>query len=63
MLSKIKPYGFSLFARRYGDEKLLDCLELNEKDGVVYHRKGIIGDYDDFTDAEELVLFILYGRK
>ncbi len=63
MLSRIKPYGFSLFARRYGEKKLLNCLERNEKDGVVYHRKGIIGDYDDFTDAEELVLFILYGRK
>ena len=63
MLSKIKPYGFSLFAHRYGDEKLLDCLERNEKYGVVYHREGITGDYDDFTDAEELVSFILNGRK
>ena len=43
--------------------KLLDCLERNEKYGVVYHREGIIGDYDDFTDAEELVSFILNGRK
>ena len=52
MLSRIKPYGFSLFARRYGEKKLLNCLERNEKDGVV-----------DFTDAEELVSFILNGRK
>ena len=41
----------------------MNCLERNEKDGVVYHREGITGDYDDFTDAEELVSFILNGRK
>lgn len=31
LLSKIKPYGFTLFAKRYGEETLLDCLERNEK--------------------------------
>lgn len=31
MLSKIKPYAFTLFAKRYGAEQLLDCLERNEK--------------------------------
>lgn len=30
LLSKIKPYGFTLFIKRYGIEKLLDCLEENE---------------------------------
>lgn len=42
------------FARRYGMEELLDCLERNEKAGIVYHREGIMGDYDDFEDEEEL---------
>ena len=63
LLSKIKPYGFSLFAKRYGEEALLDCLERNEKNGVVYHRQGIVGDYDEFDDVEELIRFIKEGKR
>ena len=63
LLGKIKPYGFTLFVKRYGIEKLLDCLEANEKRGVVYHREGIIGDYDDFDDVEKLIEFIKTGSK
>ena len=40
---------------------LLDCLERNEKKGVVYHRDGINGDYDDFDNVEELISFIKSG--
>ena len=29
--AKYKPYTFTLFAKKYGEEKLLDCLERNEK--------------------------------
>ena len=36
----------------------LDCLERNEKNGIVYHRQGIVGDYDAFEDVEKLILFI-----
>lgn len=61
MLAKIKPYGFSLFAARYGEAALLDCLTRNERNGVVYHRSGVVGDYDGFTDAEFLVRFIKTG--
>ena len=61
LLSKIKPYGFTLLAKRYGEDVLLNCLERNEKNGVVYHREGIVGDYDDFDDAEKLIGFILLG--
>ena len=63
LLAKIKPYGFTLFAKRYGEEALLDCLERNEKQGIVYHRKGINGDYDDFDDVEKLIDFIKTGKK
>ena len=63
LLSKIKPYGFTLFAKRYGEEALLDCLERNERAGVIYHREGIRGDYDDFDDAEELIRFIRTGSR
>ena len=61
LLAKNKAYGFTLFAKRYGMEELLDCLERNEKQGVVYHREGIVGDYDEFDDAEELISFIKTG--
>lgn len=45
----------NLFIKKYGIEEFLDCLEKNEKNGVVYHRKGINGDYDDFDDVEKLI--------
>ncbi len=60
---KIKPRGFNEYVRRYGLEALLDRLETNEKAGVVYHREGIIGDYDDFEDIESLIAFIHTGRR
>ena len=63
LLAKIKPYGFTEFIKRYGEEELLDCLERNEKAGIVYHREGIIGDYDSFDDVEQLITFIRTGRK
>lgn len=63
LLTKIKPYAFTLFAKRYGRERLLDCLERNEQAGVVYHREGINGDYDDFEDVEALITFILTGTR
>lgn len=61
--NKIKPLAFTEFARRYGGEALLDCLEANENAGVVYHREGILGDYDDFDDVEELIRFIRTGKR
>lgn len=62
LLSKIKPYGFTVFAKRYGVEALLDCLERNEKKGILYHRQGILGGYDDFDDVEALIAFIQTGE-
>ena len=62
LLSKIKPYGFTQFAKRHGVENLLYCLEQNEKNGILYHRKGINGDYDNFDDVETLIDFIKTGK-
>lgn len=62
ILSKNKPRAFTEFARRFGEERLLDCLESNEAAGIVYHRDGITGDYDDFDDLDELIAFIEHGR-
>ncbi|HIZ45405.1 MAG TPA: DUF3795 domain-containing protein [Candidatus Olsenella pullistercoris] len=61
ILAKLKPYAFTEFARRFGEEHLLDCLERNEAAGTVYHREGIVGDYDDFGDLEGLIAFIEAG--
>ena len=63
LLEKIKPYTFTLFVKKYGKEKLLNCLENNEKNGVIYHREGINGDYDDFDDVEKLIEFIKTGKR
>lgn len=63
LLTKIKPQAFNLFIKRYGEEQLLDCLEANEKAGIVYHREGINGDYDDFDDVEKLIAFIKTGCR
>lgn len=63
LLAKIKPYAFTLFMKRYGKEHLMDCLEANEKKGVVYHREGILGDYDEFDDVEKLIAFIQTGVR
>ena len=63
LLRKIKPYAFTEFARRFGEKHLLDCLERNEKNGVVYHRAGVQGDYDDFDDVEALISFIETGHR
>lgn len=63
LLNKIKPYAFTLFIKRYGEQKLLDCLKMNEKNGIIYHRDGINGDYDDFDDVEKLINFIKTGKR
>lgn len=60
---KIKPLAFAEFARRYGEECFLDCLERNEKKGIVYHREGINEDYDEFDDVEELIQFIKMWKR
>ena len=63
LLGKIKPFGFTEYIRRYGTEALLACLARNEKNGVVYHREGIRGDYDEFDEVEALIAFIQTGKR
>lgn len=58
----MKPYVFTEFVKRYGEEYLLDCLDRNAQNGIVYHREGIIGNYDDFDDADKLIDFIKTGE-
>ena len=61
--NKIKALAFTEYARRFGTETLLDRLEANEKAGIVYHREGIMGDYDNFDDLEALIRFIDTGKR
>ena len=63
LLAKSKPYGFSRFAKEYGIQALLDCLERNEGQGVVYHREGIWGDYDQLDTLEELFRLLKTGQR
>ena len=63
LLAKSKPRGFSLFVRRYGMQALLDRLERNEQAGVVYHRTGVVGDYDGFDSEEALIAFFVGAGK
>lgn len=58
MLAKTKPQSFTFFAREYGAEELLYRLEDNEKAGMIYHRQGLQGDYDDFETPEQLFEFL-----
>lgn len=60
---KIKPKAFTEFIRRYSIDELLDYLERNEKNGIIYHKEGIMGDYDYFDDIEKLIEFIKTGKK
>ena len=36
----------------------MQLLNQNEKNGVIYHREGLIGDYDNFDDLENLIEFM-----
>ncbi len=63
ILGKIKPRVFTAYARKYGEEHLTERLSENEKNGTVYHRNGLEGDYDGFQTEKELFDFIESGRR
>ena len=46
------------------DDKSNESIRIaeNEKRGIVYHREGINGDYDNFDDVEKLLEFIKTGE-
>lgn len=64
MLDKPRVRAFARFIAQYGEAKFMDCLERNENAGIVYHYKNqLTGDYDKFQAEEEIINFILNGRK
>lgn len=60
-IDKIKLRAFVQCIKEDGIQKFIGYLEQNEKDGIVYHKSGIIGDYDLSNETE--VLHLLRGTK
>ena len=53
---KIKMRAFIQCIKEDGIQKFISYLERNEKDGIVYHRSGVMGDYDLLNEKEVLSL-------
>lgn len=53
---KIKMRAFVRRIKEDGIQKFISCLEQNEKDEIVYHRSGVIGDYDLSNENDVLQL-------
>ena len=59
MHDKVRVFAFAEFIKQDGEKKMMDCLERNEKQGVVYHYPGqITGDYDKYKTVEEIVAML-----
>ena len=54
---KVKMRAFVQCIREDGIEKIIGYLTSNKDNGIVYHREGILGDYD--LKSEEDVLALL----
>ncbi|MBN2243002.1 MAG: hypothetical protein JW793_09960 [Acidobacteria bacterium] len=56
--------AFGGFIKQYGAEFLLECLEKNERNGMMYHYPGTLtGDYDMPNTEDEIIDMILTGIK
>jgi len=63
MHDKVRVKAFVEFIKLNGEEKMMDCLDRNEKDGIVYHYPGKYeGDYDKCKTVDE-VIEMLEGAK
>jgi len=61
MHDKTRVLAFAKYIKQNGEEKMMHCLELNEKAGIAYHYEGqLVGDYDKCTTVDE-VISILEG--
>lgn len=64
MLDQKRIRAFARFAKEYGAENLLDCLERNERSGMVYHNPGELkGDYDKPDTEEKIMELLLFGKE
>ena len=63
MHDKIRVFAFAEFIRQNGEDKMMDCLERNEKSGIVYHYPGQLdGDYEKCKTVDE-VMKMLEGAE
>ena len=63
MLDNVRIRAFAGFVKRFGVERILDCLERNEKAGIVYHYPGKLnGDYDKHGTEERIIAMIRDGK-
>jgi hypothetical protein len=53
---KVKIRAFIACIKEDGLERFTEYIERNERRGIVYHRAGILGDYDLETEADVLKL-------
>ena len=59
MLQNMRIRAFARFIQKYGVQRLIDVLESNERQGVVYHHPGgLVGDYDQFESEEALLAYL-----
>ncbi|MFY9303320.1 MAG: DUF3795 domain-containing protein [Atribacterales bacterium] len=64
MLDNLRIRTFVKFIKENGIEALLNCLERNEKKGIVYHYPGeLIGDYDIPQTEDGILNIILSGES
>lgn len=64
MLDKLRARTFATFARDHGTERLLDCLERNDRAGILYHYPGeLTGDYDVPASADGIVAMLFHGNQ
>ena len=63
MHEKTRILAFAEYIKQNGEEKIMNCLEQNEENGVVYHYPGqLIGDYDKCSTVDD-VIKMLEGAK
>lgn len=64
MFKKPRVLAFARFIAEYGEERLMEALEKNEENGMVYHYEGqLVGDYDQTQTEEEIRKLILRGLQ
>ncbi len=63
MLDKIRVRAFAKFIKEYSKEFLLECLDSNEKNGILYHYPGkLTGDYDTLNTENEIIKLIINSK-
>ncbi len=62
MLQGLRNRAFNRYAKQYGKEALLNRLEINNRNGIIYHKPdGLKGDYDLPETEEEILRLIHFG--